>query len=155
MNNILFAFEERPEGFEPSFETSGVYIEAEGKILFMQRHPEKPYGLNWGVPAGKLEKNETPFDAALREVEEETGLVLDPHLVQTVGSLHVRFKDLDFIFHMFYTALPKIPEIDNDPSAHIDWRWLSIEEAQDLPKIIGGQEALDFLINFRNKFTLS
>jgi 8-oxo-dGTP pyrophosphatase MutT (NUDIX family) len=155
MNNIIFALEDRPEGFQPSFETSGVYIEVEGKLLFMQRHPAKPYGLNWGIPAGKLEQDETPFIAALREVKEETGLTLDPQKILTVGSLHVRFEDLDFIFHMFHTTLPKIPEIDNDPSAHIDWRWLSIDEAENLPKIIGGKEALNFLINFRNKLNLS
>jgi ADP-ribose pyrophosphatase YjhB (NUDIX family) len=42
-----------------------------------------PY-LNWGLPKGHLEENETPAQAALREVAEETGLTdlrLGPELV--------------------------------------------------------------------------
>lgn len=51
-----------------------------GGVVF-RRFPEGPHVLlirdpyqNWGLPKGHIEPGEGPRDAALREVEEETGL---------------------------------------------------------------------------------
>jgi 8-oxo-dGTP pyrophosphatase MutT (NUDIX family) len=46
----------------------GVVRNAEGELLLIYRRG------NWDLPKGKIEKNETIEDAAIREVEEETGL---------------------------------------------------------------------------------
>ncbi|MDL1913147.1 MAG: NUDIX domain-containing protein [Bergeyella sp.] len=46
----------------------GVLENLEKEILFIFRSKK------WDLPKGKLEKNETPDRAALREIEEETGL---------------------------------------------------------------------------------
>lgn len=50
-------------------------------LLLLQRGSREPhadgYG-TWALPGGWLEFRETAFDAARREVEEETGLVVRP-----------------------------------------------------------------------------
>ncbi|MGB5819313.1 MAG: NUDIX domain-containing protein [Saonia sp.] len=46
----------------------GVVTNKEGKVLFIYRKDK------WDLPKGKLEKGETIKEAALREVEEETGV---------------------------------------------------------------------------------
>ena len=46
----------------------GLVKDPEGKLLFILR-----FGI-WDLPKGKLEKNETPVEGAVREVTEETGL---------------------------------------------------------------------------------
>ena len=43
-------------------------LDKKGKVLLIYRNNK------WDLPKGKLEKNETPEDGALREVEEETGV---------------------------------------------------------------------------------
>jgi 8-oxo-dGTP diphosphatase len=58
------------------------YIEHAGNVLLLQRggHGEfasDGYG-QWATPGGWLEFGEMPHDAARREVEEETGLVVRP-----------------------------------------------------------------------------
>ena len=35
------------------------------------------YDHDWGFPKGHLEQSETPAQAALREIEEETGIIVD------------------------------------------------------------------------------
>jgi mutator protein MutT len=55
-----------------------VLLDSNNSVLLLKRHktsrfaPEK-----WGLPGGKIEKGETPREAALREMEEETSLVID------------------------------------------------------------------------------
>jgi 8-oxo-dGTP pyrophosphatase MutT (NUDIX family) len=46
----------------------GVVNNREGQVLFIFRRG------NWDLPKGKIDKGETPEEAALREVKEETGL---------------------------------------------------------------------------------
>lgn len=48
------------------------------KILLLKRHDyDRSYPSIYCLPGGKLEVNEHPLDCMLREVYEETGLVLD------------------------------------------------------------------------------
>ena len=48
---------------------AGGIVEQDGEILLVQR----PRYRDWSLPKGKLDRGETPLQAALREVREETG----------------------------------------------------------------------------------
>jgi 8-oxo-dGTP pyrophosphatase MutT (NUDIX family) len=55
---------------------------------------------NWGLPKGHIEGSESPLEAALREVEEETGL----GALQAVGELPTidwYFRDRGRLIHKF------------------------------------------------------
>jgi NAD+ diphosphatase len=55
-----------------------------GKIVYTRRR-DWPGGA-WGLVAGYIEPGETAEDAAMREVEEETGLhAIQPHVVSTMS----------------------------------------------------------------------
>ena len=53
-------------------------VDARGWVLLQERdeHPEIDPE-RWGFPGGHVEPGESPLEAAHRELEEETGLVLD------------------------------------------------------------------------------
>lgn len=51
-----------------------IYDPAENRILLVQSK-----GNLWGSPKGTLELNETEVEGAIREVKEETGLVVNPY----------------------------------------------------------------------------
>ena len=55
---------------------AAVIIEQDGKLLLLQRAQE-PWVGSWMIPAGYVEADEDPIDAAKREVLEETGLVVE------------------------------------------------------------------------------
>jgi 8-oxo-dGTP diphosphatase len=63
----------------------GVVVNDAGEIAVIYR----PKYMDWTLPKGKLEPGEGWEDAALREVEEETGLVCV--LEEELGSVH--YKD--------------------------------------------------------------
>ena len=62
-----------PLGFSPSVSVAACYLEIGGKLLLLLRAKEKSEGGKWGVPAGKIEANEEPIDAGLRELGEGRG----------------------------------------------------------------------------------
>lgn len=49
----------------------------EGRLLLIQRGHEPGKGL-WSVPGGRVEDGETDTEALVREVREETGLIVSP-----------------------------------------------------------------------------
>lgn len=84
------------------------------KVLLIQSR-----GNLWGVPKGTFEKEETPEDCAIREVEEETGIKVDKTLLQN-----------NFIIknqaHYFYVEMNEIDvkvqnHVENNDANGIGW----------------------------------
>lgn len=74
-------------------DVSGVVIEKDGRYLLVQEGNPKVYG-KWNLPAGHVDKGETPRQAAVREAKEETGL--DVELGQELLVLHVPAEHRNF-----------------------------------------------------------
>lgn len=58
------------------------------EVLAMQRafHDEDPWSGHWSFPGGKLEQGETALQAAIRETQEEVGIILhETQLVKDLG----------------------------------------------------------------------
>jgi ADP-ribose pyrophosphatase len=54
-------------------------------LMRMYRHPYG--GCAWEVPMGFMEGSESPEDAALRELQEETGISADPGDLESLGHV--------------------------------------------------------------------
>lgn len=71
----------------------GAIFDDEGRILCVKRN----YGpKNWTNPGGKLEPGEDIYDALVREVQEETGYVVEP--AGLIGVYAAPFRDDLLIF---------------------------------------------------------
>ena len=79
----------RPLNFEHQVEVAGCFCQWNNQILLLRRHPDKPQGGTWGLPAGKLETGETPKMAVIREVAEEVGLDIQEGLKE-VGKIYIQ-----------------------------------------------------------------
>ncbi len=44
------------------------------EVLLLQRSPNLKHGNLWGLPGGMVDEDETELEAAIRELDEETGL---------------------------------------------------------------------------------
>ena len=139
-------FLEPPENFHPTVEAAGCYCEYEDTILLLKRHPNSAQGGTWGVPAGKLEKNESPRAAVIREVREEVGFEIDDAGLIEIRKIYVKLPHLDYIFHTFRKHFQKKPQITLQLEECVETKWVTIAEAFTLPLITGGKEALDYYV---------
>lgn len=80
----------------------------DGRLLLTQRDPLKPSGLLWEGTGGSITTGETSLIGAVREVEEEIGLHLNPEDLVLVGEI-IRN---DTLIDMYVTRLPRIIAIE-------------------------------------------
>ena len=72
--------------------STGVVVDPDGRLLLVRRNREP--GMNgWALPGGFIETGESPVEAAVRELQEETGLdVSDPTLIDIIHQESVFYK---------------------------------------------------------------
>ena len=84
------------------FLSCGVVIESPAGILL--GHATNTH--LWDIPKGRQEEKETPLETAARELEEETGIVLEQDWLDKCVDLgqheYLREKDI----HLFYLSVP-------------------------------------------------
>jgi 8-oxo-dGTP diphosphatase len=66
----------------------GAVVVDEGRVLLIRRGNEPMKG-HWSLPGGLLELGETLTDGVVREVREETGLMVEPvELIELLDRIH-------------------------------------------------------------------
>ena len=96
--------------FKPCVEVATVYIEYDSQILLLHRQNNKSEGNKWGIPGGKVEKNETPLQAVIRETKEETGFDISNQAIETLKTVYVEYNEKNhFVYHAFSTQLQGNP----------------------------------------------
>lgn len=134
--------ESQPNDFKCHIQIAACYIEIEGKLLLLQRANRLSEEKKWGVPAGKLEMNESPEECAFRELFEETGIKLDPReKLQSLGALYLRRPDMDYVYHMFKIKMDTVPDIFLS-NEHLNYQWVTRNEITNLPLMAGAEQAL-------------
>lgn len=87
---------------------SGDLVVLAKRIFFWEGVPVS-YGGFWSPFAGAIEENETPQEAAQRELFEESGVKLPLELFKFQKVIHT-----DKPFHLFIAEVKSIPEITLD-----------------------------------------
>jgi 8-oxo-dGTP diphosphatase len=80
---------------------AGVLAEQDGKVLLVKRLYDPHMG-DWALPAGFVEIDEGPVQAALRELTEETGLI--GRIRGIIGTFHIRSDPRGAIVTILYQA---------------------------------------------------
>ncbi|MDG6881265.1 Dihydroneopterin triphosphate pyrophosphatase [Phocoenobacter uteri] len=119
-----------------------IYAKDTQRVLMLQRKDDPDF---WQSVTGTIEDNETPFQTALREVKEETGI----DIVAQNLSLYDTKKRFKFeIFPQFrYKYAPNVThftehwfllgleqEIEPILTEHLAFQWLNINDAMQLTK---------------------
>lgn len=141
---MLRVSDQKLPNFQAKMQASACYLEIEGRILLVQQATGRRDAGLWGVPAGKLETDETPEIAAKRELFEETGIrIHSPNQIQFIKTLYIRKLDLDYTYYMFKILLDTKPSIQLALEEHAQYLWASFEEIKKLPLRDGAIEALE------------
>lgn len=117
--------------FKPCVEVATVYIEYDGQILLLHRQNNKSQENKWGIPGGKVEKNETPMEAVIRETKEETGIDISHQTIETLKTVYVEYNEKNhFVYHPFRTQLQGDPgSVKINFSEHKGFTWVKPADA--------------------------
>ena len=102
----------------------GGVLEKDGKYLLVQEAKEECYG-KWNLPAGRLEPNETIFEAAKREIKEESGLNVELAGVCQIGNIK---HESDAFVSVIFSAKVLDGDIKPNPDEILGVKWFSYEE---------------------------
>ncbi len=107
----------------------------------------KKFNGDWVLPKGRIEKNETIKDAALREVLEESGVRAE--IVRYIGMVHYKYKNLkedEMVYKTVHWYLMRANSMDCTPQkkeGFIDAVFVHIDKAKDLVRY---QDERDMII---------
>jgi 8-oxo-dGTP diphosphatase len=125
---------------EPEVRAAGGVVVRDGRVAVVHR----PKYDDWSLPKGKLDPGEDWEEAALREVEEETGLRC--RLGQEVGSSRYRdAKGRDKLVR-YWLMEPLDGEFEPDHEVD-DIRWLTSDEARAALSYDHDREVLEAAFN--------
>lgn len=113
-------------------------------LLGQRAKKDDGYGL-WCLPGGKLEEGEHAEAAAIRELYEETQIVLDKKDIRPIHFAHKQEKDREFV--MLYYAHSEFLSIPltffYPPEEFLDMQWFDVRE---LPTAQMWQEDVDAVL---------
>lgn len=129
------------------------------KILLVKHHLWD----KWVQPGGHIEDDETPEEAAVREVFEETGIKVsligerfprEDDMIRPLGIQCNRKDNGDRHFDIIYAATPNNPDAEPVISNEsYDIGWFSRNELENLPVFPDVKITMDYIL--RNYFNLN
>jgi 8-oxo-dGTP pyrophosphatase MutT (NUDIX family) len=102
---------------------SGVILKYRDKCLLCKRSEKYSHPNQWFIPTGKIEKGETPREAAVRELYEETNFELTENDIDFIGTIPVIENGIksetDFIY-IFISELTDeiLPDLESASDGH-------------------------------------
>jgi 8-oxo-dGTP pyrophosphatase MutT (NUDIX family) len=113
-----------------------VLVKCNNKVLLCKRSPYQSLPGVWSIPAGSVEKGETPREAAVREFFEETNIVIeDEEDLKLIGTANRYARDNKYLKGILYVYLIETdeeiyPDLENanDGGEHTECGYFSLKE---------------------------
>ena len=122
----------QPQNFNPKYQVVSCFCENEGKFLMLQRNAEKSAGDKWGLPAGKMENNESLEEAIMRELLEEVSLASEGLELLYHSKYYVEHYGYQIVFHVFRTDLDDPSKVKLNKNENQSLLWVTPEESVEL-----------------------
>ena len=107
------------------------YLIKDGRVVVTKYNEGQPTAGYYDIPGGKIEDGETAEQAAIREMREETGIVVKN--LKHRGRFIADNPDRIFDFEVFLTA-----DFEGEPQDFVEntSEWIEIEKLDDDGKIL-------------------
>jgi 8-oxo-dGTP diphosphatase len=123
---------------KPKFDSAAPYIAAfiilrnkQNKIAFVLRENTAWMDGKYGLPAGKVEWNESFSLAAIREAKEEAGVTIKPEDVEFAIAGHRHSDDTDWVDVYFVANKWEGKPYNAEPNVHAELAWLDPNNLPD------------------------
>lgn len=118
------------------------------EFLLLKRSPDQYYPDLWQMVSGKIKSNEKAFDAVLREIKEETGLIpSNLWVVPNVNSFYTTDDDSITLVPVFATKVRE-DSLVSISTEHSEYGWFSSEEAKTKLAWAGQHRSVDLIIDY-------
>ncbi len=128
-----------------SIEVVAAIIKNNDTFFCAQRNEKGHLGNKWEFPGGKIEKDESPQEALVREIKEE--LQMDITVGKHLITVNHTYPEVHVIMHAFLCEVKNSEFILNE---HMDARWLRTYDldtldwaAADIPIVIRIKEIFE------------
>jgi 8-oxo-dGTP diphosphatase len=122
--------------------TVQAWIERDGAYLILRRN-EEPFAGEWDLPGGFVEMGESPADAVVREVAEETGFRVAP--TEVFGAFTSAYGDTGrYTVDIAYLCRIEGGDFELDRVEKSDAAWVGLDEMPALA-FAGERQALEAL----------
>lgn len=104
--------------------------DSEPEFLLLLRSSKKIYANQWRMIGGKVQNDEHYWQAALRELKEETGVL--PKRFWTVPSINTFYEAKTDQIHQIPAFAAEI-DVDTEiylDDEHIDFKWISVDNLE-------------------------
>jgi 8-oxo-dGTP diphosphatase len=132
---------------------SYLFLEKDGKYLFIRRCNTGYQDGNYQVPAGHVEINESPSEAMVREAKEEVGIDVDPKNLEFVQvAYRMNQEKTGFRVDFFFKASIWAGEVRNaEPEKCDDVQWFAPDNLPDnvvplMRSVLEGMEKKNYLL---------
>ncbi|MEV4313470.1 NUDIX domain-containing protein [Actinocrispum sp. NPDC049592] len=110
-----------------------ILLVRDGEVLLTRRRDANPRfdGL-WHLPSGKLDRGESVLAAAVREAEEEVGVLIEQDDLKHVHTLHVNGSGVEPRLGLFFEATRWTGEpVNREPDKCSAVQWFRLDALPD------------------------
>jgi len=105
-------------------------VDADGRVLIAQRPEGKNMAGLWEFPGGKIERDECPEDALIRELREELGIAVKEACLAPFTFASHNYPDFHLLMPLYVCRRwDGIPE----PRHHAALKWVRPKDMKDYP----------------------
>ncbi|MDF1677326.1 MAG: 8-oxo-dGTP diphosphatase MutT [Legionellaceae bacterium] len=102
------------------------------RFLVTRRAFDISHGGFWEMPGGKVEPNETPYDALVREIQEEVGLQVQS--AELIGQIKHTYPDKKVRLHVFQVLQYEGTASCNDGQLALQWASREVIDTLQFPE---------------------
>lgn len=125
----------------PQYDIAVGVVVKNGRLLITQRKAEGLLGGLWEFPGGKIGRRESPAQACLREIKEETGL--DVHIKHHLTQVRHAYTHFKIVMDVFICTYGSGKVRLNGPVSH---RWVTPQAINDFPLPKANHKFLNLLL---------
>jgi 8-oxo-dGTP diphosphatase len=122
-----------------------ILADSSDNILLLKRsESDERRPLEWDIPGGHVDAGEFTEEAAVRETQEEAGIIINSRQLMLATTITEQVKEDLCVSWLFYIARTDNSEVTLSYE-HIEHRWVSLAEAINMLEYERQKNALMFI----------